>query len=217
MTSTTLGHMLTAIGITANEPTSNPTLHVVNLQSDGNFYYDYFTHRIHFDLTDHLLRIKYYNAVLVSSIFNNFTKISNSTYSAEPNIFGSYSSKVIKVLNPFREPKIGDIIYTIDSSNEISEVSKITSISGKVITSADDLDTDGLRLCYASGISLDISGSSIEAIKAGEYLESFLGNDGILILRRPLTENTVDEYVSGENIEGFSLRRFGSLENFLNK
>lgn len=215
MTSTTLGHMLASLNITADSWISDENLHTINLQNDGNYYYDYFTHMIKFDTTNHMLNIKYYQADIVSSKFYGFEKLDTATFRILPNAFGNYSLKQLKHFDAFRKPAVGDIVFTVDSSNEFVAATTITGISNGVVTTAADLTTTGNSLCYASGVVLSISGGSIQANDAGAFLESFLGDDSVLILRRPLTDNTADEYISAENIEGFSMRRFTDLSNLL--
>lgn len=215
MNSTTLGHMLTSMGITANAWISNENIQVVNLQNDGNFHYDYFSHLIRFDTTNQLLKIKYYQPDVVSSKFYGFEKLASASFRIIPNPFGNYSFQQLMHFKAFRNPRVGDIVFTVDSSNDFVAATTITNISSGVITTAADLDTTGRTLCYASGVVLSISGGSIQANDAGAFLESFMDNDSILVLRRPLTSYTADEYISVENIEGFSMKRFSGLSHYL--
>lgn len=215
MNSTTLGHMLTSIGITANAWVSNENLEVVNLQNDGNFHYDYFSHMIRFDTTNQLLRIKYFYPEVVSSKFFGFEKLGTASFRIIPNNFGNYSFKQLKHFEAFRNPRVGDIVFTVDSSNQFVAATTISSISSDVITTAADLVTTNRTLCYASGLTLSLSGGNIQANDAGAFLESFLDDDSVLILRRPVTSYTADEYISVENIEGFSMKGFSELSHYL--
>jgi hypothetical protein len=215
MNATTLGHMLTSLGITANEFISNTNIHSINLQNDGNFYYDYFSHLIKFDTTNLMLLVKYYRPSLVSSILKDAERVSSAVYRLKADQFGLYGRRSLLAFDTFRNPRVGDLLYTIDENKEISDITTIQTISADIITTAADISISGKELCYASGAALEISGGSIQASRQGEFIESFLDNDSIILLRRPNTVFTTDEYISIENIEGFSLRRFNPITNFL--
>jgi hypothetical protein len=219
MTTATLNSMLVSLDIPVRTWTNDPKLLSISLENGGNYYHDYFSHLMYFDIDavtagndKKLLKIKYYKPVLVSSPFHKYEKLSSKTFKIEPDIFGSYSIPLIKDFKQFRNPKVGDIVYTISASNDLVAATTIESISGSTIVLVADLDISGKKLCYASGIVLN---SSLATLNANEFVESFLDNDSILILKRPLTTYTVDEYISISNIEGFSLRRFGNISNFL--
>jgi hypothetical protein len=221
MTTATLNSMLVSLDIPVRTWTNDPKLLSISLENGGNYYHDYFSHLMYFDIDidavtadddKKLLKIKYYKPALVSSPFHKYEKLSSKTFKIEPDIFGLYSIPLIKDFKQFRNPKIGDIVYTINASNALVASTTIESITGNTIVLVADLDVSNKRLCYASGIVLN---TSLQKLNVNDRVESFLGNDSIRILKRPLTTYTVDEYISISNIEGFSLRRFGNISNFL--
>jgi hypothetical protein len=219
MTTATLNSMLVSLNIPVRTWTNDPKVLSLSLENGGNYYHDYFSHLIYFDIhatqpqnDKKLLKVKYYRPSIVSSPFYKYEKLSSKTFKIEADIFDSYSIPLIKDFKQFRNPKIGDIVYTIDASNDLVASTTIESITGTTMVLTADLDVSNKRLCYASGIVLN---SSLATLNVNEFVEPFLGNDSILILKRPMTTYTVDEYISISNIEGFSLRRFGTISNFL--
>jgi len=214
---TTLQDALATMGIAENQPVLDKHLHIINMENEGNFYYDYFGHVMIFDTDKSLLKVKYYSSALVSSKFYKAEKTATSTFKVSGDIFGSYSIKSMELFNAFRNPEVGDIIYTINPNGSLAQAATISSFSNGVIVSSADLDLNNKVLCYASGKALEISGGEIQTKDANVFVEDFLDNHSVLILRRPLTNFSTDEYFSIENIEGFSLKRFGSIANLLVK
>jgi hypothetical protein len=219
MDKTTLIAALSSMGILANQPTSNIDLKVINTQNDGNHFHDFFTEMLFFDTNNEILKIKYFASLIVGSKFYKFEKTGDSSFRIFPDNFGKYSVNSIKTFSQMRNPKIGDIVYTVDEDNQFVSATYITSIdlfTGNIQTQA-DLDIQGNSLCYANGALLHLIIGQIQSKKGSEYLTPFLDDDSVLILKRPKSDYTADTYISTENIEGFEFRRFNSAYDFLYK
>lgn len=209
MNKTTLIAALQSAGITAGSWTSKKELSVINLESDANHYHDFLTQMIYFDTTNEILRIKEYVSSIASSKFFKINKTGNSTYKMFPDGFGYYGVKEVVQMKQFRNPTVGDIFFTVDSSNTFVEAEYITAISGDVITLASDLDLDGYTAAYASGKTFEISNlGQIAPRISGQLQERFLESSTVLLSKKPITDNVTDVYVSTTNIEGFEFRQY---------
>lgn len=211
MNALTLEKMLLVLDIEANQWTTDSQLYTISMTTDGTHHYDPLSQRLYFDLTNQLLKIKYFTPILVSSYFWKAKKTAASTFEITPDIFGNYSVKMINQFDQFRNPKIGDIAFTVDANGNFVEARTITNIEGTVMTLSSDIDVTNKKLCYASGVVLTLSLGTIVPKTAGQFLESFDGKDALLVLKRPTTNNIADIYISTPDIEGFGLRRFNSL------
>jgi hypothetical protein len=219
MDKTTLIAALSSMGIMSNQPTASVDLKVINTQNDGNHFHDFFSEMLFFDTNNEILKVKYFAPLIVGSRFYKFEKIENSSFRVFPDNFGKYSINSIKTFRQLRNPKIGDIVYTVDEDNQFVSATYITSIdltSGNIETQA-DLDIEDNFLCYANGALLHLIIGQIQSKKGSEYLTPFLNDDSILILKRPTSNYIADTYISTENIEGFELRRFNNAFDFLYK
>jgi hypothetical protein len=110
MTSANLVRVLSDLGLEKNQYYRLENLNSINLESDGNQFYNPKTHIIKFDPDNGLICLKYSLLYPRSGILNMFSynKDLNTIYVSTP--FGSvYYYKTI------REPKVGDHIFSYDS------------------------------------------------------------------------------------------------------
>jgi hypothetical protein len=217
MNRTTLIAALNSAGITANQWTSDPNLISISLESDGNQYVNFLDQLLYFDTRAgyEMLKVKYYAYSQVSSEFIDYEKLSSATFKVRPDKHGKYGKKYSSHLKMFRNPKVGDIVYTVDSSNDYIEGRTITSFDGSTMVLNSDINVSGRTLCYASGDVLQLSGGSITTVKLGEYIESVFDDDKILIYKKPRTQYNADIYIATTSIESLVFRRFGTKQDFL--
>ena len=216
MDKTTLIASLNTLGITPNTWTSSDDLMSINLINNGNHFYNQFEQMIFFDTTNELVKIKHYFYGFVSSEFFKAEKIAPATIKADYNINNRYSINNTPIMEQFRNPEVGDYVYTILASDRrFVEARTITGISAGVLTLDSDIDTTNKILCYASGKSIDLVGGTFFTKDAAILSESFAGDDAFIYLKRPVTDYAVDTYISTRSIDGFSLRRFNTKEALL--
>jgi hypothetical protein len=215
---TTMSAALASAGIPADTQVFEPSLKAITLESDANIDYSFLSKSLYFDTTNELLLVKEHYFRLASGQFFKVERTSALNYKASKDLGDSYSSITSPIFRKFRAPKVGDIAYTVSGAPlAISATATITSFdrnTGEMVLSS-DLSLSGEILCYADGDSLELDSGSIVAIEAEENVSSFLENDSILILRRPITALDFDTVVSFETIESFVFNRYVTNESML--
>jgi hypothetical protein len=196
---------------------SVPELLYVSLSTDANQYHNFLSQLLHFDTTNEILKIKEYYYTLVGCRFSSYEKIGESQFRLGRSEIGNYGLSEVKDLGQMREPIVGDFVYTVTSSEQVSEIATLVSFSNGVMTLSADLDVTDKKLCYAQGDKLKLLAGSLSPKREGDRLELFLSRSSILILKRPMSGYEADVYVSTLEIEGFSYRRFGTSEDFIIK
>jgi len=213
MDKTTLIASLAAIGIDSGEWTSSQDLMIINLGNNANHYYNFLEQMIYFDVDNEVLKIKHYRYAPISSQFLKIEKTGSAQFKIDFGITGSASIKMTKLLDQFRNPEVGDFLYTVlKSDNGFVQAVTITSISNGVITTDSDIDVSDKIICYASGKALGIIGGQLIQKDENAIVEAFADNDAFLYIKRPLTNFITDTYISTTAIDGFSLRRYNTKE-----
>jgi len=203
----TLINMLTSMDIASDDWVTSDRIHTINLTTDGNHYNNYYEQRLYFDTTAGVIKIKYYNFILVSSKFLNVTEVDTTHFTMKPNDYAYYGKDEIETLAKFRNPKAGDIAYTIDSAGTVVAAT-ITGITASSITVDTALSLTGKTLCYANGGLLEISGGIIVGKRDLSTVEDILDNPAHILYRQPKTIYTADEYLFLDNVNGMSLNRY---------
>jgi len=214
MDKTTLISALTAMGITAGSYTSSQDLMSINLTSDANHYYNFLEQMIFFDTTNEVLKIKHFRFSPISSEFLKIEKTASAQFLVSFGLDGRASRRVTHVLDQFRNPEVGDFLYTtLKSDNSFVGAVTITAVSNNgVLTTNSDIDISNKNVCYASGRTLSLIGGQLIKNEDDAIVESFSGNDGFKYIKRPITNFTADTYISTQSIDGFSLRRYNTKE-----
>jgi hypothetical protein len=208
---TTLQAVLTAIDVPADTAVFEPSIKQISLESNMNVFYSFLSHSLYFDTTNQLLLLKEHYYKLVSSKFKSAQRISAGNYTISPDEIGQYAVQETILLTKFRNPRVGDLAFTVSSSaNTFVAAATITAIdlAAGTMTLSSDLSLTNNTLCYASGADLQIVAGSIVPIENGDTVQSLISRDSILILRRPLSSNLFDEVVSTTAIESIMLNRY---------
>jgi hypothetical protein len=189
-----------------NDWTSVPLLSFIILPNDGNHHYDQREQLLKFDITNEILKVKYYSSRRVSSSFFSAEPLTVNTFAIKRDGNYSYSVKDF-IYGSLRDPRVGDIVYKVNSSNIASSFTKITSISEGVITTENNIILNGETLAYADGSVLTITGGEIVSKENNSFIEIFEKDESLLIYRKPLTDHIADVYIEFASIQGFALRR----------
>jgi hypothetical protein len=215
---TTLTDALASAGISEDTEVFQFGLKSISLETDGNIDYSFLSKSLYFDTTNELLKIKEYFFKLASGQFFRAERTSASNYRIHKDLDGSFTVLSSSIFKKFRTPKVGDIAYTVSGAPlSIVATATITSIdtnNGTMVLSS-DLSLSGNLLCYADGDSLEIDAGSIAAIEGDETSSSLLGNDSLLVVRKPVTELDFDTVVSFQSIESFIFNRYVTNESIL--
>ena len=211
MDATTLSAALTSAGIAADTGVFEPLLKSISLETDGNIDYNFMSQKLYFDTTNELLKIKEFYFKLASSEFYSAERTSASNYRILRDGDGSFSRTVSPMFRKFREPKVGDIVFTVSGAPLAfvagATISSININNGTMVLSS-DLSLTGNILCYADGGSLELSGGSIDAIEGDEEVSTFLGVGSVLVVRKPVSELDFETVVSFQSIESFVFNRY---------
>jgi len=206
MENSTMTNMLVAMDIASDSWISTDRIHTINLTTDGNHYHNYYEQLLYFD-TAGIIKVKYYNYGLAATKFYNAVAVDLRNFEIKHNFLTYYGLDEVKTLLKFRNPKYGDIAFTIDSAGAFVAAANITAISPQTMTVDADLDLTGNRLCYADGSLLVISGGIIIPKRAGSFIEG-LKDESQILYREPKTIYTADEYLFIDNVNGMSLNRY---------
>jgi len=203
MTKETLVILAEAMGLDTDEWISDSDIIAINLGNDGIQQYDQFTQDLYID-SEGILKVKYYASSIVSSVFKNIEIISDTTLNAKTDIFGNYGV-TIRGFNPFRNPKVGDIVYTIKSDGSVFQSTFITAISGNTLELNGALDFDQAeKICYASGNLFNVD---LTLKDTNDKTLTPFDDNAFILYKRPLSLNPADIYISAQHITGFSMRR----------
>jgi hypothetical protein len=220
MDNSTMIAALTSAGIPADTEVFENNLTSLTLESNGNLVYNFLSQGLRFDTTNDLVLVKEYFFKLASSEFYRVSRVSSGQYVAQKDLEGRYSARVSPIFKKFRSPKSGDIAFTTSAAGVFQAAASISSfneLTGEMVLSSDLDISAGRRFCYADGSSLKIEGGSIVALNAGESVSSFLSQDSILIVRKPVTDSTSDVILSFKSVEGFVFRRYNTVESLLQR
>lgn len=192
-----LDKIITYLDITPDEWVRPENIRTINLLSDGNFYYSKLSHRLFFDNTRRLIKVKEISSKAISAILPTATSIYNYKL-----VLPSLDRiPIYHKLKPFRNIQVGDTISFINNStNEVIE--DLTAI-------VDDIKfVDGRKEVYfLNPIIIPTIGVSIV------YSDSQLLNKSVyekryraFILYTELTQNVSDKYITYDSILSISLR-----------
>ena len=201
----TMINMLSVLGVEANQWTYDDTLTYIILEHAGNHYYDQFKQSIMFDTVKDLIKVKFYDSRLVSGRLSVKEKTAAKTFLIKGNLSGNVSIAP-KDFDLFREPIVGDYLFTIDQST-LQEVaaSKIVSITksgkDKIIVTADDLVLTNAILAYTFKESIE------GGLPAGNFVRALPQDESIIIQYRPLTTHSVDQFIGFSGVTGFATLR----------
>ena len=209
MNNVTMQNMLISLGIPQNTWVSNKDIFMISLTSNGNFYNDYFGTRINFNTTNELLRVKNYKFKLASGEFDKIEQVAADTLKATADINSQYAkyTKLNETIPRLRNPKVGDIVYTVNSSNVIVATALITEILGGTITLDANLTIGSNRVAFADGSLIEVVGGNLQTKAVGSFLEEY-PDFTTMIYREQTTTNITDEYIDFGKINGFSLNRY---------
>jgi hypothetical protein len=218
MTSAEMIAALASAGITTDEEIFDQNLISLSLEDNANLVYGFLSQGLTFDTTNELVKVKEYFFKVASSPFYKATRLSAGSYKIDKDLEGSFSKRVSPLFRKFRNPKPGDIVFSVSiATGNFVQATSITQLDvfEGTMTLEDDIDLSSGRLCYADGEELEIVSGAIEPKTAGDSATSFIGKDSILILRRPVTANPYETVISFENIESLLFRRYNSTESLL--
>jgi hypothetical protein len=214
MTKTVMDAMLDTMEFPIDQWFDDSELSSINLTSDGRQVYDELEQRLYYDSTVGTIKVKYYSFDLVSAVLNDVEVISATSFKIVPDKFGYYSifKPIRQGLKKFRNPQVGDIVYTVDKiSLELIAAAIITSISTTTVTLDRNLTINKAAhlVAYASGKVLKIDNEgAIAAIKPDTYVMDYRDNATVLVYKTPRTPYTADIYIGCEGVTGFSMKRY---------
>jgi hypothetical protein len=209
MNKITMQKMLLSLNISENTWVSNKDIFAINLANNGNFHNDFYSIRLNFNTTNEILRVKNYRFKLVSGEFDKVEQLTSNSLKIVSDITSQFAkyTKLNERLLRVRNPKIGDIVYTVNSSNSIVAITTITEITYNSITLANNISIGTNRVCYADGSLLNIVSGGLQAKLSSAFIEEH-PDLTTLLYREPLTTNITDEYIDFDKINGFSLNRY---------
>lgn len=220
MNKTTLISALKVLDIPENTWTVNYDLLQVNFSCDGNFYYNFLSELIKFDTVNEIFYIKYYKTDPISSEFFKSKKVDTKKFKVETNLLNEYSLAKTTLLPKFRDPRVGDVVYTVDQNGAFAYAVEIESMKDNVLTLSEDITVPaGGSLCYGSGVYLEAIGGQLFAKDPNTALDissitgstnvvlSFAGDRRFQYVMKPQTLHSADFMMTTKFIDSFLLRR----------
>lgn len=174
-----------SIGCSADTPTRIKEIRTINLRSDGNQSITPENDEITFDMDNELIKIKEYDATLVSGIVSIYEIAGNELRNCR------FSTSLKFNMHPI--PKIGDtIVYISKKDGSYKAIGKVTDILSKTLTIDSDFpDAAEYVIGYVD---------STEYATASQYLR----DPRFFVKYTPVTDFDTDIYIDFFAVVGFS-------------
>lgn len=206
MDTTTLQTLLTTLGVSKNQYTTDPDIICFDLESDGRQWYNQFQYDFMFDFAyTNCLKLRRIKTELASTCFfaykiktvNGVSVISAKKYNER---VGSFHT----VYKYYREPLVGDIVYV--ESGDSATITEISENSEAKIIKLNDIltFTAGEKIYYRVDDNY---------LPDGQSLISAPDNSNIKLRKIRLTDYEADIYISFDAINGIELSRATTSQN----
>jgi len=206
MTKNAVINALAVANINTDQWVFDKDLVYISVAHDGNQFYSQFSHRLFFDTTNDILKIKKYSSRLVSSRLNLKEKVTTSTFLFGKGNGGLMSTYPI-IFDRFRDPEVGDYLFVIDRETLVEVAQTRAQILAITPQGKDFVIETDIDLNVTNGIMAYISQIAQEQVPPSGFVRQLETDESIILYYAPITSFTADIYLSFGHVNMLSLKR----------